>query len=496
MARTNTRTEEIGAADVERIRSAVEAAVDEFHLPGIAVGVVSGDELVYAEGFGYADIESQRPQDPGLRQRIGSITKTMVGLCVMALVDEGRLSLDERVVDHLPDMKFHGPAEGVTTRHLLTHTSGIGEVPLPDQVRDVGATLWSDEPYATGVPEAYPDGITIDVPPGTKWAYANHGFVLLGEIVARIEGEPIEEVMRRRVFDPLGMANTDGLDRPHPGLTTGYHRPPTEDALELARRVGAKLPEQTGEPVDGHNIRGKYQYVRGRAAGAVQSTIPDMACYASALLRKSKGIVRPETFDAMVAPQWCPDERLQSIGLTFFRERRFGRRTFGHGGGVQGGWNTHISVLPDEQLALLTHMNLAFDKFTLVDGRILQAVLDAPGAVVPDTPVDPKVLATAPGVYEAPPGQLTNFRIITGMGRIQISAQDGELILHARRGPWKEGVPMRRADPNEPAFFVLDTGEAEPPYVALVLDRDKAVTGLRFDRLVEMVRNDALEPWA
>ena len=484
----------IGPADIDRIRAAARAVVEEYHLPGMAVGVVSGDDLVYSEGFGYADIESGRAQDPGLRQRIGSITKTMVGLCAMALVDEGRLSLDDRVVDRLPDMSFDGPAQALTVRHLITHTGGIGEAPTPDEVKDPGPALWSDRPDIPGVPEAYPNGITIEVLPGTKWAYANHGFVLLGEIVARAEGAPVEEVLRRRVFEPLGMAGTDCLDQPHRDLTTGYHRPPDEDARELARRAGQELPDE--QMVDGHNIRGRFQYVRGRAAGAVQSTIPDMARYASALLRRGAGIVRPERFDEMVAPHWCPDARLQSIGLTFFREQRFGRRTFGHGGGVLGGWNTMLTVCPDDDLAVLVHLNLSFDKLAHVEGRILQAALDAPSESRPSGPIDSKVLETAPGVYEATPGKLTNFRVMTGTGRVQIGAEDGELVLRARRGPWKTGARMLPVDSADGALFVLDTGDPEPPRVAVVRDADGAVTGLRFDRLVEMVRNDGLEPWA
>lgn len=481
--------------DLDRVRSATNAAVARYHLPGIAVGVVQGDDVVFAEGFGYADIESAKPQRPELRQRIGSITKTMVGLCAMALVDEGRLSLDDRLVDHLPELTLHGPGEAVTIKHLLTHTAGIGEVPVVEDLPRMEQTLWSDEPYRTRIPESYPDGITIDVPPGTKWAYANHGFMLLGEIIARTEGSPIHEVLQRRVFGPLGMANTDCLDLPHATLTTGYHRAPSQDALDLLASAGIEPPKPE-EPVDGHNIRGKYQYVRGPAAGAVQSAIPDMARYASALLKKSAGIVNPATFDAMVSAQWCPDDRLASIGLTFFRETRFGRRTFGHGGGVSGGWNTHVTVLPAENLALLTHLNLTFDDFTKVDGHILQAVLGEPDVELPKTPVDPALLAEAPGVYQATEGRLTNFRIISGTGRLQLSERDGELVLHARRGAWKQGVVLRPADANDPAFFRLDTGDPEPPGIALLRGRDGAVTGLRFDRLVEMVRAPGVEPWA
>ena len=483
-----------GAADIGRVRETAASLVEHHHLPGLSIGVVLGQELAYAEGFGYADIESRRPQDPDLRQRIGSITKTMVGLCAMALVDEGRLSLDDRVVQRLPDVKFDGPADSLTVRHLLTHTGGIGEAPTEGDLADLDAVLWSETDENPSVPALYPNGISIEVAPGTKWAYANHGFVLLGEIIARAEGAPIEEVLRRRVFEPLGMYDTDCLDRPHPALTTGYHRAPDADQRELLERAGRGVPEE--ETVDGHNIRGRFQYVKGRAAGAVQSTIPDMARYASALLGRGAGIVRPETFDAMVAPQWCPDERLQSIGLPFFRTPFFGRRTFGHGGGVLGGWLSMLTVVPEQSLTVLVHANLYLDTLYRVEGRILQAVLNAPDQVLPSIPVDPAVLGGAPGVYEATPGRLTNLRIITGTGRIQIASKDGGLVLHARRGPWKGGVRMLPADPADPAFFALDTGEPEPPRLALLPNREGRVSGLRFDRLVHMVRNDSLAPWA
>ena len=155
----------MGQSDIERIRSTVSGLVDEHHLPGISVGVVSGQDLVFAEGFGFADIESRRPQDPGLRQRIGSITKTMVALCAMALVDEGKLSLDDLVVERLPDLTFHGPADTLAVRHLMTHTGGIGEAPTMDHVTKPFDVLWSDTSDVPPVGEAYPDGIVIEAAP-------------------------------------------------------------------------------------------------------------------------------------------------------------------------------------------------------------------------------------------------------------------------------------------------------------------------------------------
>ncbi len=468
--------------DLDRIRRTAASLVEERHLPGLAVGVVQGDDLVFGEGFGLADIESGRKQDPALRQRIGSITKTMTGLCIMALIDEGRLSLDDRIVDLLPDVPLHGHADAVTVRHLLTHTGGIGEAPTMEHVTRAGEVLFSDVRDMRSTVEAYPNGILIEVPPGTKWAYANHGYGLLGEILARKEGVPVDEILRRRIFEPLRMTDSDCFERPHPDLTTGYHRAPDADTRVLIERFGGHVPDE--ETVDGHNIRmANYEHIRGdslRAAGAVQSTIFDMGRYASALLRRSGGIVGPKTFDAMVAPQWCPDDRLPSQGFAFARLRRFGRRVFSHGGGVGGGWNTMLSVMPDDNLALLVHLNLASMDLMHVDSALMRALVDAPAAAREAAcPLDPAVLAASPGLYEGSPGTLTNLRIITGFGRVRIEARDGDLYVHSQRGLWKDGARMLPADASDPAFFTLATEDIEPVSVALVRNDAGEITGLR-----------------
>ena len=485
----------ITAADIDRVRATIASLIDEHHLPGMSVGVVSSDGILYAEGFGYAEIETRRPQGPRLRQRIGSITKTMVGLCAMALVEEGKLRLNDRLVDRLPDLaeNFTGPAETVLVRHLMTHTNGIGEAPRMEQYLDTGAALWSNSVAPVPVTEAYADGIHIEVPAGAKWAYANHAFALLGEIIARIEGQRIEEVLRERIFDPLSMASSDCYDLMHPDLTVGYHHAPSHDDLDVMALLGKEPPDE--QTVDGHNIRGEYVYVGPRAAGAVQSTIHDMAKYASALLQKGEGIVSPETFDMMTSPQWCPDERLMSLGLTFMRDEQFGLRSIGHGGGISGGWNTHIDVFPSEDLAVLVHINISSDNSNEVFTRVIQAVLDAPSADLSGCKTDPTMLAAAPGVYEPPAGLLTSYRIIRGAGRLQITARDGELELRSRRGPWREGVRLAQPDPADPTFFILDTGSPDPPGLVFVSDDLGVPTTIHMDRMT-FVRNDSLKPWA
>ena len=209
-------TRSFGVADVDRLDSAAKRALDELRPAGFSVGVAAGGALAWSRGYGFADIESGRPQAPELRQRIGSITKTMVGLCLMALVEEGRLSLDDCVFHHVPEVVFHGDGSKVRLRHLLTHTSGIGEVAMPEDVRATTETLWSESPDSD-VLGLFPRGVTLEIPPNTKWSYANLGYALLGEVVARAEQAPIAEVLRRRIFAPLEMAERRMLlDQPRP----------------------------------------------------------------------------------------------------------------------------------------------------------------------------------------------------------------------------------------------------------------------------------------
>jgi CubicO group peptidase (beta-lactamase class C family) len=479
--------------DPARITDTANRLLEEFHLPGLSVGVVSGNDLIYAEGFGWADIASKRAQDPSLHQRIGSITKTMVCLCAMALVDEGKLSLEDRVADLLPDLQLNGHGETLKLWHLLTHTGGIGEAPTQADAVDPLSTLWSDGPDIPPIPEKYPDGITIDVEPGTKWHYANHGWMLVGEIVARAEGATIEEVLERRIFAPLGMTVTDNYDRPGDRLTTGYHHAPSHEGLDQLEFLGKAF---SGEPEDGHNYRGDWIYVNGRAAGSVHSNIPDMARYASALLNNGAGIVKPGTFAEMLKPQWCPDDRLGSLGLSFFRSTQYGEFVFGHGGGIAGGWNTDLTIIPSRNLGMMVHLNASLDVSGEVYNQLLQAVLGADAPTLPNIALDPKVLKAAPGVYSMPAGTLTNSRPVRTHGRLQITEEDGELILRSRRGALRHGVRLLPADASDPFFLALDIAAVQKPEIALVTDDDGHVTGIRLTRLAWMDRDDSLTPWA
>ncbi len=484
------------ASDITRLRGAAQKLIDYHHLPGIGIGVVRGAELVHAEGFGWADIAAKDPYTPDTRHRIGSITKTMVGLCAMALVDEGRLSLDASIPSLLPDITFHGHGDTLTLWHLLTHTGGIGEAPNVSDLTKPFDKLFAETDPATPLADLYPDGITIEVPPGSKWAYANHGFTLLSEIITRIEGDPLPAIVARRVFEPLGMSSSDLLDEPHADLAHGYSQAPTPEARSLLDLMGVQL--ESDEPVDGHNLPGKFVRVWGNGgAGAVQSTVRDMATYATALLGDSRGIVRPETFAAMTGSQYRPDPRLPGWGLSFSVQDIGPHRSFGHGGAIFGGWNSYLAVFPDLDTALVFHTNLMSEEYdSIFVPRLVRAFLNIEDAPL-DVSIDPMVLQTAPGVYEIPDAApLTNFRPRFNPGRLQVKAEDGALRLYSRRGAWKDGARLLPADPSDPEVFAVEAEGYPRSRLVLWRDRSDEVNAVRLPRLVEMVKNPDLEPWA
>ena len=172
---------------------------------------------------------------------------------------------------------------------------------------------------------------------------------------------------------------------------------------------------------------------------------------------------------------------------------RLGRTFIGHGGSYFGGWNSNLSFLPDEGIAVIQHMNVMLDEPAPIFRRVLRAVRGVAEDEVHECAYEPTMLDRAPGLYQLPmPGPLTNFRPATRTGRIEISREGNGLMLRSRWGSWKHGVRLVPCDPSDPGFFAVrgEPGD-EWKYIALVRDERGDVTGLRCDELVMMHKVDA-----
>lgn len=185
--------------------------------PGAALAVARHGRLVYARGFGYADIERKLPVEPQSIFRIASVSKPLTAVAVLQLVDRGRLRLDDRMVDRIgidPFLPHGGTVDSrlgeVTVRHLLQHTAGWDRDRSFDPIarpRRIAEAMGKSLPIGPKDVVRYAMGCPFDSDPGERYAYSNVGYLMLAEIIEAIAGRPYEEHVRQEVLRPLGITS-------------------------------------------------------------------------------------------------------------------------------------------------------------------------------------------------------------------------------------------------------------------------------------------------
>lgn len=246
-----------GEADgrLARFDEMMRAFVAERKVPGAALAVSRQGRLVYARGFGYADVEARQPVEPGARFRIASISKPLTAVAVLQLVEQGKVGLEDQILDHLhytphlepgatPDPRW----KRITVRQLLQHTGGWDRNQSFDPIgrpREILQALKAGPPLTPELLIRYMLGKPLDFDPGTRYAYSNLGYLLLGRLIEKVSGLPYERYVRERVLAPLGISDVQLgralLSQRAPGEVRHY------DALN--RTAPAVLGPEFGRPV-------------------------------------------------------------------------------------------------------------------------------------------------------------------------------------------------------------------------------------------------------
>ncbi len=436
-------TREAVESVLERADELIVAAMNERTTAGLGVGVVNGSETLYAKGFGLADVERGSPVTPKTVFRIGSITKTMTAIGLMRLWERGRFDLDDPVNDYLRDYRVEHPdpaAPPVTFRHMLTHTSGIGELrKMTDLFRPMSGLGAKPDGPAPSPEEYYAGGLRPSVYPGTKWVYANHAYNVLGQLVEDISGVPFAGYMRENVFVPLGMQNTDYLrsERVREGLAQGYN-----------------FSRGRLKPV-------KYTEIVVRGAGSVFSSVDDMCRYVAALLRGGANehgrVLEPETLSPMMEPHYRLDERLPAMGLAFLLDAFDGHLIAGHDGGWPG-FLSSMLLCPEEELGVVVFVNASSLAAQEAAQGLMGAMLDVPepASRLPKKGIleSPHLWSELRGFY-GPVGPLnTNARAwLMYAGELEVLVEDNHLAMRTLVGPVRKGVRLYPTDPSDPLAF-------------------------------------------
>lgn len=176
---------------------------DRVDSPGAALGIFQDGRIVYARGYGAANLEYNIPIMPQTVFRVGSVSKQFTAMCIALLAEQGKLSLDDDIRQHLPEMQEYIPP--VTIRHMIHHTSGIRDYLVLQALAGRSGGYFYTSPEVIDL-LARQRG--LDFKPGEKYSYSNSGYFLLAEIVKRASGVTTREFAKRYIFDPLRMTST------------------------------------------------------------------------------------------------------------------------------------------------------------------------------------------------------------------------------------------------------------------------------------------------
>ena len=332
LASFGTPPGEAGAQVAHLEPALVAARMDEVGIPGLSVAVVRDGDVVWSEGFGWADVENRVPVDVETRFRIASISKALTAAAVGRLHQEGRLDLDAPVQRYVPS--FPTKRWPVTTRQIAGHIGGIRHY-RGDEF--ASAVRYDDVVEALSIFRE--DSLLFE--PGTDYSYSTYGWNLVSAVVQGASGRPFLAAMSETVLEPLGLGHTvaEHPDSIIPGRADFY-----------VRSEG------------GHLLNAPYVDNSNKwAGGGYLSTAEDMARYGSAYFDPS--YLEPATVELLWTPQRLGDGSSTGYGIGWSRGEQDGLDAVWHTGGAMGG-STVLLLVPGDRIAVAILTNISSVRHT------------------------------------------------------------------------------------------------------------------------------------
>jgi CubicO group peptidase (beta-lactamase class C family) len=342
--------------DLAAIDAYIRANVQEKGLVGLSVAIMREGEIVFAKGYGQRSREMSLPVEPATSFAVGSITKQFTCACILQLAEEGKLSATDPVAKYFPNLTRAGD---ITLLDLMNHTSGYPDYyPLDFVDRKMQQPITFE-----GLLNDFAGG-KLDFEPGSRFSYSNTGYIILGGVVEKVSGEKFGDFLQRRILTPLKMEHsrfgtTQGLASPATGYY-GFALDPPEPAT----------PEGDG-------------WIE--AAGALWASASDLWRWNLALV--SGKVLKPSSYDLMIAPRKLSSGRTSSYGCGLRVEIQDGETVLSHTGGVSG-FVSFNAVLPRTKSGLVVLSNTEHISATPVRMELLKLLLkDIADKDSPEVPV-------------------------------------------------------------------------------------------------------------
>lgn len=294
-------------------------------IPGVSIAIIKDGRIEYIKGYGFSNLEHEVKTKPETVFQLGSIGKQFAGFAVMLLVEEGKISLEDRLSKFFPDAPEAW--DSITIRNLLTHTSGLGDYPTDFNFR---ADYTEDSLYQIV------KKIPLEFKAGEKSHYSNIGYATLGIIISKASGMFYGDYLQQRVFKPLGMTATRIISEKDiiPNRASGY----VLDNEEI-KHQGWVSPT-----------------INTTADGSIYSTAIDMAKWEAAL--NAEKILKPASYISMWSPVKLNDGSTYPYGFGWAIDSVNGKRLLQHGGSWQG-FEAFFMRYPEQKFSVIAFANLS-----------------------------------------------------------------------------------------------------------------------------------------
>jgi CubicO group peptidase (beta-lactamase class C family) len=392
---------------------AVFAQYDKPDSPGCALGVIKDGQIVYARGYGMANLEHNIPNGPKLVYDIGSTSKQFSAASILLLAQQGKLSLDDDVRKHIPELSAY--QKPIMIRHLIHHTSGLRDYLTLFSLAGVSFDDTTTEKDALDLILRQKG---LNFTPGDEWLYSNSGYFLLSIIVKRASGKSLAEFAKENIFDPLGMKRTIFLEnhkRIVPMRATGYSAGRGGFQIEMSNF------EQTGD-------------------GAVLTSIED-------LLLWDRNFYEPKVGGKAFLGQMHAvgalnnGEKLEYASGLRIDEHK-GLRRVSHGGSWAG-YRSDLIRFPDQKLSVICLCNLGSTNPSRLAMQVAEIYLAGQLKATDEKPVE--TIGNAVGVPSIPESELKDkvgiYRNQSSGEVRRISLNGGKLRIDAF-GPVMELAPI------------------------------------------------------
>ena len=353
--------------DTNKVDDVIKASMARFDVPGMAVAIVENDKVIFAKGFGVTNLDTNKKVNKDTLFGIASNTKAFTTAALAKLVDEGKLSWDDRVIDHLPEFRLYDSyvTREMRIRDLLSHRSGLG-------LGQGDLMIW---PSTDKSVDEILAGLQYLKPASSfrsKYAYNNLMFVTAGEVVARVSGMSWNDYIEKNILQPLHMDNS----------RAGFSRIPKSNKNWATGHI----------PMDGTLHPFFVNYLEDfRGAGAIASSVSDMSQWLRTQLAGGKMPSGEQLFsEKQQAQMWHPHitsmasksafesyhQQFRGYGLGWSIEDYHGFKKLGHGGGILG-MVSQVTLLPEKNLGIVILSNQqAFGALSAVTHEVLEDALE------------------------------------------------------------------------------------------------------------------------